>query len=63
MSYRKISCVIKRKKRLIKIRIGENVIKLKFFNLTFTLPVFSFLNCFENLIVLPLSKSQKLFFY
>ena len=43
MSYRKISCVIKRKKRLIKIRIGENVIKLKFFNLTFTLPVFSLL--------------------
>ena len=43
MSYRKISCVIKRKKRLIKIRIGENVIKLKFFNLTFTLLVFSFL--------------------
>ena len=41
MSYRKISCVIKRKKRLI--RIGENVIKLKFFSLTFTLPVFSFL--------------------
>ena len=46
MSYRKISCVIKRKKRLIKIRIGENVIKLKFFNLTFTLPVFSFLKLF-----------------
>ena len=40
MSYRKISRV---KKSLIKIRIGENVIKLKFFNLTFTLPVFSFL--------------------
>ena len=40
MSYRKISCA---KKSLIKIRIGENVIKLKFFNLTFTLPVFSFL--------------------
>ena len=35
MSYRKISCVIKRKKRLIKNRIGENVIKLKFFNFNF----------------------------
>ena len=39
MSYRKISCL---KKSLIKIRIGESVIKLNFFNLTFTLPVFSF---------------------